>query len=70
MEQFKQTERDSKTKAFSKEGLSQPDENDEKSEYWNWLSKSIKELNTQTELLEVGKIHSPHHRLFEYSSFH
>jgi len=52
MEQFKQTERDSKTKAFSKEGLLQPDEDDEKSEYWNWLSRCIKELNTQTELLE------------------
>jgi CCR4-NOT transcriptional regulation complex NOT5 subunit len=43
MEQFRACERDSKTKAFSKEGLSlAAQETDEKDEIRTWIAKSIR----------------------------
>lgn len=49
MEQFKATEKESKTKAFSKEGLSQARgaEPQEKVESRNWINKCLGELHDQ-----------------------
>eukprot|EP01119_Soliformovum_irregulare_P018054 TRINITY_DN5470_c0_g1_i1.p1 TRINITY_DN5470_c0_g1~~TRINITY_DN5470_c0_g1_i1.p1 ORF type:complete len:682 (-),score=199.79 TRINITY_DN5470_c0_g1_i1:45-2090(-) len=53
MEQFKACERDSKMKAFSKEGLAQADRDDSgKSECRTWIGKALAELNTQIDSFE------------------
>jgi CCR4-NOT transcription complex subunit 3 len=54
MEQFKNTERDSKTKAFSKEGLQMADKEDDggKAETRRWIGKSLKALKNQIDQFE------------------
>eukprot|EP01116_Phalansterium_solitarium_P015916 TRINITY_DN357_c0_g1_i1.p1 TRINITY_DN357_c0_g1~~TRINITY_DN357_c0_g1_i1.p1 ORF type:complete len:313 (+),score=74.40 TRINITY_DN357_c0_g1_i1:86-1024(+) len=53
MEQFKACEKDSKTKAFSKEGLSQSvDEHDDKVDQQRWIAKTLKELRAQLDQFE------------------
>jgi CCR4-NOT transcription complex subunit 3 len=53
MEQFKACERDSKMKAFSKEGLQMAAADDDgKKEYRQWINKSVKELRNQIDQFE------------------
>jgi len=53
MEQFKTCEKDSKTKAFSKEGLSMAQsDKDEKHDTRKWIKKILKELQTQIDTFE------------------
>lgn len=56
MERFKVVERETKTKAYSKEGLGAAQKLDpaqkEKDEITNWLSNSIEKLSEQVELFE------------------
>lgn len=56
MEQFKATEKESKTKAFSKEGLSHARgaEPQEKVESRNWINKCLSELHDQIDEVPCG----------------
>ena len=53
MEQFKACERDSKTKAYSKEGLALDDEDDAKKEARSWIGKTLKDLQAQIDTFEA-----------------
>ncbi|KAI9104831.1 Not1 N-terminal domain, CCR4-Not complex component-domain-containing protein [Phlyctochytrium arcticum] len=57
MERFKAAEKALKLKAFSKEGLLQPQKFDpevrEREELEDWISETVKELNRQVEVLEA-----------------
>lgn len=73
MERFKVCEKETKTKAFSKEGLGQQQKTDPrekaKSESRDWLNNMVSELESQIDSFEAevegfqlkkGKAHSPH----------
>lgn len=59
MERFKVVERETKTKAYSKEGLGAAQKLDpaqkEKDEVTNWLANSIDALNLQVSVIDVHR---------------
>ena len=69
MEQFKECEREVKTKAFSKEGLAKAEEigseDEEVRDTLEWVSKNISALKLQAEELEVPVSHK---KLFAFTN--